>query len=222
MTPPSQRILLASSKPNLTRALSRMANQRMHLQLAQPIDPRVNDRFVTACAAADILLIEAEELLWLWENQPEQARRALCIVQAVVIVSEAELLEVAARLHLRHRLLLCPPNADPPIDLLPLIIEGYVVIPQGLLHRLATNQLRLDIVHALTNEMQQTLALLGAAYSNVDIAECSGTAESRVKTMVRIAIQKLHMHNRTDVAVFALSNGLAQSPDTSATRKPTV
>ena len=222
MTPSNQCILLASLKPDLTYALRLLAEQRMHLQLREPIDPRDGDRFVPACAAADILLIEAKDLLWLWENQPEQAKSALNLVQAVVILSEAELLEVATRLHMRHGLLLCQPNTDPPIDLLPLILEGYVVIPQGLVHRLATNQLRLDIAHALPSEMQQTLGLLGAAYSNLDIATRSGAAESRVKTMVRIAMQKLHMRNRTDAAVFALSTGLAQSPDTSALRNPPV
>ena len=212
----NQCILLASLKPDLKGALRYEVEHRENWQLAGAVDPRTEDMFVSACATADVVLIEAEDLLWLWDNQPKTAVAAFRAVYAVVILSDRELLEVTARMHTRHGLLLRRPADGLPIDLLSLAIEGYVVIPDALLHRVASNRLRLDVIGNFSPEVLQTLAYLGAAFSNRHIAEVSGMAESRVKTLVHIATRRLRMSNRTDVAIFAATNGLAHVPEPSA------
>lgn len=209
----SQCILLASLNPGLARALRHEVEHRKTWQLVGPIDPRSQDLLVSACATVDVALIEAEELLWLWDNQPETVGAALRQVHAIVVLSDRQLLDVVTQANARCGLLLRGPNDNAPVDLLALAIEGYVVIPEALLHRLATNRLRLDIVGDLSPDVLRILAYLGAAFSNRHIAEVSGMAESRVKTLVHILTRRLRMNNRTAVAVFAATNGLANMPE---------
>lgn len=207
----SQRILLASSKLDLARALQRETMRRKNWEMIGPIiTPNL---LVSACATADVVLIEAEDLLWLWDKHPETAEDALQQVLVVVILSDHQLLDVVTRAPTRHGLVLRRPTDGTPIGLLALAIEGYIAIPKTLLHRLVTNQLRLDIAGNLPSDVLQILGYLGAALSNRHIAEISGMAENRVKTLVHILTRRLRLKNRTAVAVFAETNGLAYMPD---------
>lgn len=197
------------------RALQLEAAYRNNLGEIIVTDPRVPNLLEAACKASDIALIEAEDLIWIWENRAATNRPALEKIQTIVILSECQLFDVTARLRSRYGLLLRKANGRMPVELLSLAVDGYVAMPHKLLERLAVDQFRIDIVSTLSVEELQILAYVGAALSNRRIAMLSGKAESRVKTLVHLLMRKLRMTNRTGVAVFAVTHGLAYRPEPS-------
>ena len=206
----SQRILLASVKPELVLALQEGISDWGTWRFAGTVDPQAPELIEAAAATSDVALIEADDLLWLWEHRAEATWAALRKVKPVVLLSERQLLDVATRVRPVHGLLLHQSDNDVPAGRLMLAVEGYTVLPETLLRRLAGNRARLDMIGALSPDELQILAYLGTALSNRQIAEASGMAESRVKTLVHILTHKLRMTNRTAVAVFAATNGLAR------------
>lgn len=62
--------------------------------------------------------------------------------------------------------------------------------------------------YALTKQERNILSLIGAGLSNKDIASKLFISESTVKTHVAHILQKLGLSNRTEVAIFAVENGL--------------
>lgn len=69
-----------------------------------------------------------------------------------------------------------------------------------------------------TNEMRESLTAretdilrwVARGYSNKDIAKEAGLSELTVKTHITRVLSKLHLENRTQAALFALQEGLAQ------------
>lgn len=214
----SRRVLIASRKSDLAWALHHEVMRLTQWKLIGIIDPRVGDSFDHACAMADLVLIEADDLIWLWDNRLDETQNTLSTVHAVVILSDQQMLDIVSRAQRNCGLLLRQKFGDVPIDLLELAIKGYMSISGALLHRLIANRLRLDIVGSLSPEELRVLAYIGAALSNRHIAQRSGLAESRVKTLVHLVTHKLRMQNRTAVAVFASENGLV--PTTSEVAIP--
>jgi DNA-binding CsgD family transcriptional regulator len=204
-----RRILAASPRPELFKALQNETVRRKNWEIAGPIDPKCPDLFETACLSADVTLIEAEDLMWLVDNRPSSVRTALPRVQTIVILSESQLLDVATLPTLSHGLLLRRPAGQVPIDLLALSLDGYLTSPDPLLGQLSRNLHRLEIVDGFTPEEMQVLVHLGIGLPNRAIAEAAELAESRVKTVVHGLTRKLRMKNRTAVAVFAATSGLA-------------
>lgn len=204
----TRRILAASPRPELFRALQHEAGRRKNWEPAGPIDPKCPDLLETACLTADVTLIEAEDLIWLFNNRPKSVKTALPRVQTIVILSEPQLLDVVTLPMPPHGLLLRRPAGQVPIDLLALTLDGYLTSPDPLLGQLSRNLHRLEIVDGFTPEEMQMLVHLGAGLPNRAIAEIAGLAESRVKTVVHGLTRKLRMKNRTAVAVFAATNGL--------------
>ncbi|MEL3892105.1 LuxR C-terminal-related transcriptional regulator [Ferrovibrio sp. MS7] len=204
-----RRVLIASRKTDLAWALHHEVMRLAQWKLIGIIDPRVGDSFDHTCTMTDLVLIEADDLIWLWDNRLDATQKTLASVRAVVILSDQQMLDVMSRAQRNCGLLLREQYGDVPIDLLELAIKGYMSISGELLHRLMANRLRLDIVGSLSPEELRVLAYIGAALSNRHIAQRSGLAESRVKTLVHLVTHKLRMHNRTAVAVFAAENGLS-------------
>jgi DNA-binding NarL/FixJ family response regulator len=176
------------------------------------IDPRIGDAFDRTCAMADVVLIEAEDLIWLWDHRLHTTQKTLSAVRAVVILTDQQMLDVMTRVQQKCGLLLREEFGDVPVNLLELAIKGYMSLSDALLDRLKTNRLRLDIVGTFSPEELSVLAYIGAALPNREIAQTSSLTESRVKTLVHLVTHKLRMHNRTAVAVFAAANGLTPAP----------
>lgn len=172
------------------------------------VDPRNLSVFTAACAAADVVLIEAKDLIWLCKRRPGLASAALGDAAAVVVLSEHQLLDVAAGCAAPAGLVMRGIPEAPPASLLQLAIEGYMAASEALLHRMLSDRLRLDIVHGFSDEERRVLACLGGGLSNRAIAEATGLSESRIKTLVHLLIQKLRMSNRTAVGVFAVTHEL--------------
>lgn len=204
-----RRVLVASRKSDLAWALHHEVTRLVQWQLIGVIDPRVGDAFDRTCAMADVVLIEADDLIWLWDHRLEATQKTLSGLRAVVILTDRQMLDVMSRIQQNCGLLLREEFGDVPVDLLELAIRGYMSVSTSLMHRLKTDQLRLDIVGQLSPDEVSVLSHIGQALSNRRIAQVSGLAESRVKTLVHLVTHKLRMQNRTAVAMFAAANGLA-------------
>lgn len=206
--PAGRRVLVASRKSDLAWALHHEVMRLTQWELIGIIDPRIGDAFDRTCAMADVALIEADDLIWLWDHRMDATQQTLSAVRVVVILTDHQMLDVMTRTRQSCGLLLREEYGDVPVDLLELAIKGYMSVSEQLLHRLRTNHLRLDIVGTFTPDELSVLAYIGAAMTNRGIAQTSRLAESRVKTLVHLVTHKLRMHNRTAVAVFAAANGL--------------
>lgn len=209
-------VMVASRKSDLVWALHHEVMTLPHWRMVGTVDPRAGDAFDHACLMADLVLIEADDLLWLWEHRAAATQATLARIRAVIILSDDQLLDVVSRADMNLGLLLRESVDDSPLDLLDLAIRGYMAASPALFVRLVGNRLRLDIVAGLSQEEVRILALVGRALSNRKIAQASGLAESRVKTLVHLVTRKLRMHNRTAVAVFAAANGLGVPPSGAA------
>lgn len=204
-----RRILVASRKTDLAWALYHEVMRLTQWKLIGIIDPRVCDALDRTPGMADVILIEADDLIWLWDHKHETAQRTLSSVRTVIILSDRQILDVLTRVHQNFGLLLREEYGDVPVDLLEIAIKGYVSLSEALFERLKHDRLRLDIVNNLSPEELKVLTLVGFAFSNRRIAEASGLPESRVKTLVHLVTHKLRMDNRTAVAVFTAANGIA-------------
>lgn len=204
-----RRVLVASRKSDLAWALHHEVMRLTQWELIGIIDPRIGDAFDRTCGMADVALIEADDLIWLWDHRLDATQKTLSAVRVVVILTDQQMLDVMTRTQQSCGLLLREEFGDVPVDLLELAIKGYMSVSDPLLHRLKANRLRLDIVGTFTPDELSMLAYIGAAMTNRKIAQASRLAESRVKTLVHLVTHKLRMHNRTAVAVFAAANGFA-------------
>ena len=202
-------ILVASHSPELVATLRRAEAPERPWQVAGPVDPRGVEQFADACRTADVVLIDARDLIWLWNNRAESTREALLGVRAVVLLAEHQLLDIVSRAEASHGLVLRRLAERYLPALLSLAIDGYMAAPAPLLHRLASNRLRLDIVGDCSPEELTVLGYLGLGFGNREIAAASGLSDTRVKALVHVLAQKLRMDNRTSLGVFAAANGLA-------------
>jgi DNA-binding NarL/FixJ family response regulator len=67
-------------------------------------------------------------------------------------------------------------------------------------------------VAALSPREKEVLELLARGRSNKEIASALGTAENTVKNQLKNILEKLHLENRVQAAMFAVRQGIAQRP----------
>lgn len=203
-----QRVLVASRNSDFAGALHREISRLPEWWLIGVVDPRVEDVFERTCAMVDVVLIDAEDLIWLWRNRHDATQAILENLRVVVILSDQQIIDVVSRLPLKSGLLFRTSNGDVPLDVLEIALKGYMAVGQLLLDRLKQNQFRLDIVADFSPEERRILGHIGNGLSNREIASVSGLVENRVKTLVHLVTHKLRMGNRTAVAMFVASNRL--------------
>lgn len=214
-----RRVLVAARKSDLAWALHHEVSRLSDWQLIGIIDPRLDDTFVHTCALADVVLIDAEDLIWLWQNRGDATRQALEFLRTVVILNENQILDIVPRLPMQAGLLLRDPQRNVPLDRLELALKGYIAISGAFLDRLTHNRLRLDIAAGFTRDEAQVLSHVGRGLTNRQIATALGLPENRIKTLVHLVTHKLGMDNRTSVAMFAASNALIDVNSESITPK---
>jgi two-component system nitrate/nitrite response regulator NarL len=73
----------------------------------------------------------------------------------------------------------------------------------------------LDIVDELTSREIDVLELVAAGMSNKEIASTLVISENTVKTHLRNILEKLHLQNRIQAAVYAVRQGLVDEVSTS-------
>lgn len=205
--PATQRILAASPRRDLITALLKESACHRNWNVVGPVNLREQGRLELACCSVDVILIEAEDLMWLLVNRPQIIEGTLARVQTVVILSDNQLLDAVTLPVTPQGFLLRDVSGQLPIGLLALALDGYLTGPKQLLNQLSDNRQRLDIVAMFSADERRILSYLGHGLPNQEIAESIGLPISRVKTLVYILTRKLRMKNRTAVAVFAATNG---------------
>lgn len=215
--PAERRIIVASRKTDLAWALEHEIAKRDTLLLVANTDPRAIGAVEWIAKECDIVVIEAEDFLWLWSQPGAPAERLLEAVRTVVVLAEVDLLDVVVRARDRCGILLRAIRDGTPTDRLEVAILGYIVVSPALLDTLAHDGLRRAIVGELSDEERVVLAQLGRARTNRRIAAEMGYSEARVKTLVHLVTHKLRLPSRTGVAIFAMANGFdALGPEIAA------
>lgn len=99
------------------------------------------------------------------------------------------------------------------------IAQGHVVIAPAMAERLlaefGTMAQKQDEASSgiarLTEKESEILTMVGQGLSNKEIARRLYVSEATVKTHLRNILEKLHLHNRIQAAVFAAEKGLLSS-----------
>jgi DNA-binding NarL/FixJ family response regulator len=197
-----RRILLAVRDPRRAVALREALLHAPDVQLAGIVDPTIDRALGGWSAHADILLIGADELLWL-QRAGGDPLAAAAAMHFLVLLDESRILDVVDRVDRRCELVFALDDASFLAERIELAVAGYIVLPASLLRRWADNHLRRRLVDELSPSERRILACIGRALSNKGIATETGFAENQVKALVQAVTRKLRMKNRTTVAVFA-------------------
>jgi DNA-binding NarL/FixJ family response regulator len=198
-----RRILLAVRDPRRAVALREALLHAPDVQLAGIVDPTIDRALGGWSAHADILLIGADELLWLQRAGGGDLLAAAAAMHFLVLLDESRILDVVDRVDRRCDLVFALDDASFLAERIELAVAGYIVLPASLLRRWADNHLRRRLVDELSPSERRILACIGRALSNKSIAAETGFAENQVKALVQAVTRKLRMKNRTTVAVFA-------------------
>lgn len=209
----THRVLIASQRPRLEWA-ARPHERRSRWHVVGIVNPREWARATPLEPVADVLLIDADELMWLAEHAPRSWHDIQDRMRAVVMLEPGQILDLAARGHLDRGLLL--PEKGHTISLvhLDVALEGYMVLGKRLLGALMEDTFRLGLVQQLSRREKEVLCLMGTTFSNRALSARTGLAEAQIKATVYKLSHKLRLPNRTAVAVFAVSNGLAPTGPT--------
>lgn len=155
--------------------------------------------------AADVLLLDAPTVLGLWRDTRGGKSRQLPLGRSIVLVRRQELLPVAARVRGQIAMIPLPWSANPSF-LIHLALAGYVVLPAPALRRLHRNSDRRAIVAAMSPDERRVLTGVAAAWSAKRIQTVTGLEAAKVKSLTQGILRKLHLTNRTAVAVFMLTS----------------
>jgi len=197
------RVLLAVRNPRRADALREALLRTPDIELAGIIDPTIDRALDSWSPYADILLIGADELLWLQRSGTADRLPASSTMRIVVLLDESRILDVVNRTERRFDLLFGADDDRFLAERIGLAAEGYIALPASVLSRLECNQPRRRLVDDFSPNEQRVLNCIGRALSNKSIAAETGFAENQVKALVQAVTRKLRMKNRTTVAVFA-------------------
>jgi DNA-binding NarL/FixJ family response regulator len=198
-----RRILLAVRDPRRADELRDALFRAPDIELAGIVDPTIDRALDTWGRYADILLIGADELLWLQRSGTAGPLLASSTMRVVVLLDESRILDVVDQLDQRLDLLFGLEEDRFLAERIDLAVAGYVALPASLLMRLECNQLRRRVVDDFSPNEQRVLGCIGRALSNKGIEAETGFAANQVKALVQSVRRKLRMKNRTTVAVFA-------------------
>lgn len=202
-TSTKRRILLAVRDPFLAGALREALLRARGIELAGIVDPTIDRALDGWSAHADVLLIGADELLWLQRSCSRDPLPAASAMRVVVLLDETRILDVVKRIDRRVALVFECEDARFLAERIDLAVAGYVVLSAELLARWAGNHLRRRLVDGFSPNERRILDCVGRALSNKGIAAETGFAQNQVKALVQSVTRKLRMKNRTTVAIFA-------------------
>ncbi len=92
--------------------------------------------------------------------------------------------------------------------------EGEVLLDSELAHRIiqdfrAKEEAKVGLQAELSEREIQILKLVAQGYTNLEIAAELGLSEKTVRNRLSEIFQKLHLNNRTQAALYAIREGLA-------------
>lgn len=203
---PRRRVLVATRKSDFASTTHRELSRLPEWRLIGIIDPRVEDAFEQTCVMADAVVIEAEDLIWLWRNRWDATQELLKNLHVATVLSDTQILDIIPNLPGKSGLLFRGANGEVPLERLELALKGYMSIPESLLDGLKQNRMRQDIVAGFSAEELHILSYLRSGMSNQKISIATGLAENRIKTLVHLVTHKLRLKNRTAVAMFVIQS----------------
>lgn len=205
-------VLLASRDPAVVIDMRRvLASGADRYRLAGVIDPTIETTLLTWCYEVDVVLMDSEVLLRMMRRHAAGMREAMRRTRLVVLMREEHFLDVMVLLKDRIGILFLRRGETVTVDTVALAVDGYVGFPAPLLRRLVSNEVRREIAEGLSAGERTILGYLADARSNAVIASRTGLSEARVKSMVTQLIRKLHLHNRTALAVFAANDRISRA-----------
>jgi DNA-binding CsgD family transcriptional regulator len=202
-----RRVLLAVRDPRLAATLREALLRSSGMRLAGIIDPTIDRALGEWSAYVDVLLIGADELLWLQRAGASGFFGAFAAMRVIVLLHESRILDLFYQIEDRFDLVFEDDDHRFLVERIDLALAGFVVLPARLLERWVGNQLRHRRTCELSPNERRILACMGRALSNKSIAAETGFAESEVKALVQSTMRKLRIKNRTTVAIFAATAG---------------
>lgn len=200
------RVLIASRAPQLVASLiHEIESTKGAFLFAGAIDPDLGGALQSWTRASDVLLIDDESFLRIWKRFGHNPPTWLMQGRLVVLAESGQIVEVA---HLMRRQfhLIALPILDRLGLLMQLALLGYVVLPAAVVETLRISGDRLQTVRSMPMEERRVLAHLGTASSAADIETAMDIHQGRVKALTQSVIRKLHLSNRTAVAVFVTTH----------------
>lgn len=200
-------VLLASRDPVLVlQVRDALTEGGGRVRLVGVVDPTIDCTLVIWREEADVLMIGSSELIQLLRRDGGIARELVGRFCLVTLTRGQHVLEVVSALGRNVGILFCDRDGGLPFAAIEMALNGYLVVPGKLLQRLLRDQSRLDIVRRLSPSERVVLCGLADALPNEAIAARAGVSPARVRSMITLLIRKLHVRNRTALAVFAASH----------------
>jgi len=209
------RILIAKqSSRGLSAILKGLDPSQTDVVAFYDAPPRIAEPF--ANTDVDICLIDLKMLQRVLKSHPDCMRRirrtgvVALLLHGKHIAKARQFLDAVDGFVLVDRLL------DFMSDSLLLAQERHCLVPSGMLSPPAVMNMHLESFAALSPAEKKILPHLAAARTNQAIAARMTMTEASVKALVRSVRLKLGFRNRTEAAIFAISQNLspqASSPD---------
>jgi DNA-binding CsgD family transcriptional regulator len=201
----ARRILLAVRDPCQVVAVRDALLDMPGMQLTGIVDPTIDRALGGWSEYADILLIGADELLWLHRADASGFHAALTAMRVIVLLDESRILDLFYQTDERFDLVFAVEDRRSLAHRIDLATAGYLVLPTALLVQWVSNHLRRRLLDELSPNERRVLSCVGRALSNKSIATETGFSESEVKALIQSTMRKLRIKNRTTVAIFAAS-----------------
>jgi DNA-binding CsgD family transcriptional regulator len=201
----ARRILLAVRDPCLAIVVREALLSRPGMLLAGIVDPTIDRALGGWSGYADILLIGADELLWLHRADAGGFFAASAAMRVVVLLDETRILDLFYQIDERFDLVFDVKDRRFLAHRIDLATAGYLVLSTSLLVQWVGNHLRRRLIGELSSSERRILGCIARALSNKSIAVETGFAESEVKALLQSTMRKLRLKNRTTAAIFAAS-----------------
>jgi DNA-binding NarL/FixJ family response regulator len=199
----ARRVLLAVRDPCLAMAVRGTLLNMPGTLLAGIIDPTVDRALGGWSEHADILLIGADELLWLHRTGASAFFAASTAMRVVVLLDESQILDLFYQIDDRLDLVFDVKDRRFLAERIDLATAGYLVLSTTLLVQWIGDHLRRRLLGELSPNERRVLGCVGRALSNKSIAAETDFADSEVKALVQSTMRKLRVRNRTTLAIFA-------------------
>ena len=92
-----RRVLIVSREAGIAWISHQSLTRDRKWRVVGIVDPQAGETFDIACEAADVVLIEAKDLVWLLDNRPSHTRDALKKAPPMILLEEQDMLNVVTR-----------------------------------------------------------------------------------------------------------------------------
>jgi DNA-binding NarL/FixJ family response regulator len=208
------RILIAKQGSRGLSAILKELNPRQADVVAFcDVPPLLEERFRES--EADICLIDLNMLRRVLKSHPDCIRRMQRAGVVALILNGRQITKARQFSDAIDGFVLVDRLLDFINESLLLAQERHCLVPPGMLSSLALMDMRLKAFASLSAAEKTILPHLAAARTNQAIAARMTISETTVKALVRSVRVKLGLLNRTEAAIFAVSQNLSLPPSSS-------